>query len=156
MSKKGFTLIELLIVVAIIGILATIAVPVYRDVTVKAEISKSLSELRSMRADAVFGHSEYRDTELRVAGYDGVFCKVEKVITEKNSSKILISFYWALHVPAFTPGRYKPGERQDYFFVRIEKYERESDAEWQLNSFYSAGRNPSVQEIFELYREIAA
>jgi len=46
---KGFTLIELMIVVAIIGILASIALPAYQDYTVRAKLSEVILGMSACR-----------------------------------------------------------------------------------------------------------
>jgi type IV pilus assembly protein PilE len=49
--SKGFTLIELMIVVAIVGILTTIAYPSYRDYVIRGQLVDATTALAALRAN---------------------------------------------------------------------------------------------------------
>ena len=58
-TSKGFTLIELLIVVAIIGILASVAIPMFASYRQKAYDAGAQVDLRNIRTSLEAFYTEY-------------------------------------------------------------------------------------------------
>ena len=48
-AQSGFTLIELMIVVAVVGVLAAVAIPVYQNYSVKAKVGSALSTVAGVK-----------------------------------------------------------------------------------------------------------
>jgi type IV pilus assembly protein PilA len=69
-QSRGFTLIELMIVVAIIGILASLAVAAYQTYTVRAQISEGLTFAGGAKGPIVesFNNSGVPPADLTAAG----------------------------------------------------------------------------------------
>ncbi len=64
-AQKGFTLVELMIVVAIVGILSSIAIPAYRDYVLRARAVDATSTLADMR---IRMEQYYQDNRTYIGG----------------------------------------------------------------------------------------
>ncbi|HID94425.1 MAG TPA: prepilin-type N-terminal cleavage/methylation domain-containing protein [Candidatus Latescibacteria bacterium] len=58
-DRRGFTLIELMIVIIIVGILAAVAIPMYRGSTQRARASEAESALGTIRSALRVFYAEY-------------------------------------------------------------------------------------------------
>jgi len=73
-AQSGMSIIEVMIVVAIIGIIASVAMPGYRSYTVRAKVSEAILALSNCRATV---HDIYLNGN-DLPGVDNWGCEVEK------------------------------------------------------------------------------
>ncbi|ALG67135.1 pilin [Beggiatoa leptomitoformis] len=58
-TQQGFSIIELMIVVAIIGVLASIAYPIYRDYTTRAKVADAIQLMAGLKTPLVEYHGTW-------------------------------------------------------------------------------------------------
>lgn len=89
-NKKGFTLAELLVVVAIVGILVAISIPVFTAQLSKARLATNQANMRAAKAAAVAEYlSEEKEGEVTYNYYttSGEVKKVNGTETQSTSAE---------------------------------------------------------------------
>lgn len=98
-KQLGFTLIELMIVVAIVGILASIALPAYQDFTVRGRVSEGVNLVSAAQKHIAGGVSTTVDLGIAAASWNsqsgglGATSKyVSQLLINPVSGEITITF----------------------------------------------------------------
>jgi prepilin-type N-terminal cleavage/methylation domain-containing protein len=84
-NKKGFTLAELLIVVAIIGVLVAISIPIFTGQLEKAREATDLANMRSAYAECSAAVLAEQDTgKAKISSTDGSASETVSIVQKKT------------------------------------------------------------------------
>ena len=88
-NNKGFTLAELLIVVAIVGVLVAISIPIFSGKRVKAQIATNQANYRSAKAAAIADYLVGGEYGEKTGGSYYYFYQVEEGKLEKDEYAVI-------------------------------------------------------------------
>jgi|TARA_R110001599_G_scaffold150929_3_gene335328 type IV pilus assembly protein PilE len=86
-DEDGFSLSELLIVLAIIGILIMIAVPLYQNVTTRAKTTEAKTQLNFLHT---LQRTYHLEKDVYADNFDAIGFEQEKLITEGGKARYII------------------------------------------------------------------
>ncbi|XWN37314.1 MAG: prepilin-type N-terminal cleavage/methylation domain-containing protein [Balneola sp.] len=86
-EEDGFSLSELLIVLAIIGILIMIAVPLYQNVTTRAKTTEAKTQLNFLHT---LQRTYHLEKDVYADNFDAIGFEQEKLITEGGKARYII------------------------------------------------------------------
>ena len=96
-KAEGFTLIELMIVVVILGILATCAIPAYQNHVVRARVTEGLTMVTTAKlavSEYLIAHNGEPGGSALGAGFTSPQPteNVSSVVIDKNTGDIIVTF----------------------------------------------------------------